>query len=80
MFKLFRKELKPKVYAFVFRTKKGAEKLVVSDGYSFDEAYDNIDESKEGIEGRPLFWVDIDIEEYANKYSQEKMSMNIIKK
>ena len=80
MFKLFKKEIKPKVFAVIFTWKKNNEDYLRLDhGYTIEEVIKNIEkEYKGGFNLKE--YTSIDLESVANKYSEENQSLQSLKK
>lgn len=81
MFKLFRKEIKPRVYAFICYNKKDAKMVTIGHGYDLEEAWQNAKDSDKDINQDQKFsaWVHTDLEDLCNEYTPEKVALESIK-
>lgn len=85
MFKLFRKQVTPKVFAIVLKGyNNGGYTMYMEHGYDLDEALqkatNKFKKDNKGEDSDLFLSESLDIEELANEYTDERMMMKNIKK
>lgn len=79
MFNLHRKQIKPKVYWIQFTVNKDYKGYnTIRSGYSLEEVKDEIE--KENGSVSIVDYLEQDLEELLNKYSEEKILLDNLKK
>lgn len=76
--KLFRKQIKVKVYAIVYDDYKGEREVALQTGYSLEEAIDKLPSNK-GKQVRIVGTDEKDLEEMANEYLEEVVALKKLK-
>lgn len=79
MFELFHKKVKPKVFYIEYTVKRtGSTYQILESGYSLEDIQEKIEEKDGQIMIKSNLY--INLEELLNKYTTEKVSLDILKK